>query len=173
MKEKTLKNIQEKIDWAERSFTKINTDNIAKIELKHSLWSFLASFQQVLNYTRRYIRDNSSAHKNNKKVEVINKFNKWKKENLFDEEKIYFDILIQLRTTNEHNETVTPNFEIKTHYISDGRGGFLSDGRGNILMTQKLDYFIKFKSDEYQLKKLLEVGVQSLKKIYRSLDQGM
>ena len=162
--------IQEKLEWAKRSFQKLQKNKNDYSEIKDNFWSFLSAFQQSLNYYNKFIEESKSYKSKNQlkktKKELINN---WKSKMLTNDENVAWEVLNKLRNHDTHNNPVQPNYEIKLMLcVDDDESVFLDyDGVPFVIPSKRIGLY--YDNKKYDIEYLCQNGIISIEKLIEDL----
>jgi hypothetical protein len=168
--EKAIRNIDEKLGWASRSFDKLQANKKDQNEIKDNFWSFLSAFQQGWYYFNKLIVE-LTPDLSKKKQEDLSKtlINDWKIMNLTESQRISWDVLNRLRNHDTHYDPVKANYEIRLELITDSDGDIFTDYDGTPFMANCGGVYITFNNKEYDIEFLITNGLDSIRKLIEYL----
>ena len=146
---KTLRNIAEKVDWAERSLARLEEAAIQKdaVAVQDHFWSFLHALQLMWFYIERYFSSIGSSGGSSKTF-VQN----WITNTLDTDEQLLWRSINELRTSDVHVGPVVT--EEKTEAQLLARDGKLLIRDGKLLARTRTQYVVTIQGSAYECQEI-------------------
>jgi hypothetical protein len=155
-----IRNLNEKLGWAERSHQRIVADLKNEDNVKDHFWSYLTAVQTAWFYFSRWVKENPTI------IESANVLiDRWKIDNLNNDERDSWDLLRNLRNEDTHDNPVSANYSIVKKLLISANGEFLVTADGKFFVTESQQLQVEYNHQQYDIASLVVHGLSCLNKL--------
>ena len=165
--QQTLRHIAEKVDWAERSFARLEQAANQKdaTAVQDHFWSFLHASQLLWFYVGRYFSSLGNAA-GNAKTFVQN----WVTNSLDANEQLLWHGINELRTSDVHVEPVVTEEKSETRLLV--RDGKLLMRDGKLLMRTRTQYFVSIQGTPHEVPAIVKKWIVLARRMIEYLENN-